>query len=259
MRLIPLSIIGLSLWLAPGLARAQGEPAPAEQPSGPEPGDDAPEPWVEPKPKLEVPEPPPEPTPLPPPAPIPRFIAPVPPTVHFPPPPPAEDVDDAIPRSAHLMVRMSGGPTARYLFGALMLGGEGELGAGVDSPFGSFALVASFFGGTLDNSFTTLHGVMGFYAAWPIGDVVRIGFEPRIGVIDIDRLTTTRQFGAYSAGLSALVSVDLVREDGHTFALGVKPTLDALLPLNSDGIGQDSAATLFGANAFLEFRWRSAD
>ena len=38
-----------------------------------------------------------------------------------------------------------------------------------------------------------------------------------------------------------------------------QPTLDALLPLNSDGIGQDSAATLFGANAFVEFRWRSAE
>ncbi|NUO47683.1 MAG: hypothetical protein HOV80_02375 [Polyangiaceae bacterium] len=259
MRLIALLIVGLSAPLVSNVARAQGEPPSGEEPKDPVPGDDTPEPWVEPKPKLEVPEPPPEPTPLPPPPPPPRFIAPVPPTVHFPPPPPPEDVDDAVPHSAHLMVRMSGGPTARYLFGALMMGGEGELGAGVDSPFGSFALAASFFGGTLDNSFTALHGVMGFYAAWPIGDVVRIGFEPRIGVIDIDRLTTIRQFGAYSAGVSALFSVDLVREDGYTFALGAKPTLDALLPLNSDGIGQDSPATLFGANAFVEFRWRSAD
>ncbi len=258
MRLIALAILGLSASsLTAGVAYAQGEPG-SEEPSDPVPGDDEPEPWVEKKP-LEVPEPPPpEPTPLPPPAPVPRFIQPMPPTVHFPPPPPPEDVDDPVPRTTHLMVRMSGGPTARYLFGALMVGGEGELGAGVDSPFGSFALAASFFGGTLDGSFTTLHGVMGFYAAWPIG-IVRLGFEPRIGVIDIDRLTTTRQFGAYSAGISALFSVDLVREDGYTFALGAKPTLDALLPLNSDGIGQDSAATLFGANAFLEFRWRSAE
>jgi hypothetical protein len=169
-----------------------------------------------------------------------------------------EDVDDPVPSSTHLMTRVAGGGTARYLFGTLMVGGEGELGIGVDSPFGSFSLAASFFGGTTAGSFTTLHGVMGFYAAWPIG-VLRVGFQPRIGYIDIERVTTLRQFGAYTAGVAALVSVDLVREDGYAFALGVRPVLDALIPLNSDGIGRESPATLFGGNAFVELRWRSAD
>jgi hypothetical protein len=168
------------------------------------------------------------------------------------------EVDAPAPRDTHLMARFAGAGTARNLFGSLLAGGEGEVGVGVDSPFGSFSLAASFFGGRLEGGFTALHGVMGFYAAWPIG-VVRVGFQPRIGFIDIDRLTTTRQFGAYSAGVAALVSVDLVREDGFAFALGLRPVVDALLPANSDGLGQDSAATLFGGNAFVEVRWRSAE
>lgn len=172
--------------------------------------------------------------------------------------PDPEEVDRPVPHDTHLMVRFAGAATAKNLFGSLLAGGEGELGVGVDSPFGSFSLAASFFGGRLEGGFTTLHGIMGFYAAWPIG-IVRVGFQPRIGFIDIDRVTTTRQFGAYSAGVAGLVSVDLLREDGFALALGLRPVVDALVPANSDGLGQDSPATLFGGNAFVEVRWRSAE
>lgn len=168
------------------------------------------------------------------------------------------DVDEPAPRSTHLMTRFAAGATARYLFGSYVAGGEGEAGVGVDSPFGSFSLAASFFGGQLEGGFLALHGVMGFTAAWPIGPV-RIGFQPRIGFFDVERVTTFRHFGSYSAGVAALVSVDVVREDGVAFALGLRPVVDALLPASSDGIGQDAAATLFGGNAFIELRWRSPD
>ncbi len=246
-----------------GTAAAQGEPDPV-------PGDEPP-PWVEddaePAPPPEPPPPvvaaepaPPLPVapvaPVAPPGPQPFVGRTVPP--RWGPMEDAETIDDPVPRATHLMTRFAAGGTVRNLFGNLMAGGEGELGVGVDSPFGSFSLAASFFGGVTEGGFTTLHGVMGFYAAWPIG-IVRVGFQPRIGYIDIDRVTTPSQFGAYTAGLAALVSVDVVRSEGVAFAFGVRPVLDALLPANSDGIGQDSAATLFGGNAFVEVRWRSAE
>lgn len=171
---------------------------------------------------------------------------------------PVDEADLPVPRETRLMTRFAAAGTFKNLFGSLVAGGEGEVGVGVDSPFGSFSLAASFFGGRLDGDLTTLHGTMGFYAAWPIG-VVRVGFQPRIGFIDIDRFTTTRQFGAYSAGVAGVVSIDLVREEGVALALGVRPVLEALLPLNSDGLGQDSPAALIGGNTFLEVRWRAVD
>jgi len=168
------------------------------------------------------------------------------------------DRDAPSPSKTRLSLRASAAGAARVLFGSYVAGGEGDVGVGIDTPHGSFGLMASFFGGTLEGGFQTLHGVMGFDLAWPIG-IVRIGFQPRIGYIDVDLVTSHRQFGAYTFGLAARLSVDLVRDEGTAFALGIEPTADMVAPLGNDGRTADGLAHLLGGSAFLEVRWRGEE
>ncbi len=156
------------------------------------------------------------------------------------------------------MTRIAAGGSARSLFGSYMVGGDVDAGLGLDTRYGSFSFLAAFFTGVTEGGFFTLHGEIGFHLAWPIG-IVRLGLSPRVGYLDFDRVTTDRQFGAYSAGLSGIASVDLIKDAGWSFALGARPALHALLPAANDGIGQDAAAVLVGAGVFVEVRFRARD
>ena len=64
-------------------------------------------------------------------------------------------------------------------------------------------------------------------------------------------------FGAYTFGLAGRASYDVLREKGSAVALGLQPTVDVAAALGNDGRGADGAAPLWGARAFLEWRYRS--
>lgn len=170
----------------------------------------------------------------------------------------AADLDAERPTRARFAMRASAAGGSRALFDSYLLGAGGQLGAGVDTPVGSFTLLASVFGGVVEGGFTTVHGAVGFDADWPIG-LFRLGLGPRIGYLGVDRLTTERQFGAYTFGLAGRASVDVMRDRGVALALGVRPTVDVAAALGNDGPTADSAAPLLGGDAFLEVRWRRVD
>jgi hypothetical protein len=166
------------------------------------------------------------------------------------------DLEADMPSVPHLLVRSSAGMTTRALFDSLVLGGEADVGVGVDTRVGSFSLVGGFFAGTVEGGLMTLHGYAGIDCAWSIG-IVRLGLRPRVGYLGIDRITNERQFGAYTFGGALRVSVDLFREDAVAFALGLEPSADVAAALGNDGASRDSAAPLVGGRGFLEVRWRS--
>lgn len=170
----------------------------------------------------------------------------------------AEELDAPVPKHTHFAMRLAGGGTGRALYDSYLVGGEGSASFGVDSPYGFYALRLGFFGGMVEGGLTAIHGTAGFDLAWPIG-IVRLGLSPRVGYLDIDRVTTERQFGAYTFGVAAHASVDLVRRDGVAFALAVEPSADVAAAFGNDGRTSDSAAPLLGGTAFLEVRWRRAD
>lgn len=165
------------------------------------------------------------------------------------------DRDRASPLKTHVAVRGAGGGAMRALFDSMVIGGEAKVSVGIDAPYGEFALTIAMFGGEVEGGFLALHPRVGIDVAWPV-DIVRIGFEPRIGYLGISRLTSERQFGAYTFGLAARVTVDLHRGDGVAWAIGAEPAADIAAALGNDGQAQDSAAPLIGASAFLEVRWR---
>lgn len=166
--------------------------------------------------------------------------------------------DLARPSKTHLMVRASAGGSARAIYDSYVAGGEGDVGVGFDSRYGSFALALSFFGGMVEGGFTAIHGTMGIDAGWPVGDF-HFGFRTRVGYLDVDRVTTERQFGAYSLGLVGRASYDISRSDGVAFAVGVEPSADVVAALGNDGASADGAAPLLGGRAFIEVRWRRDD
>jgi hypothetical protein len=178
----------------------------------------------------------------------------------------AEEVDAAAtteqdapaPASTHLVVRGSAGGSGRALYDSFVAGGEGDVGVGFDSRFGSYALDFSLFGGVVEGGFTALHGTMGIDFVWPVADF-RFGFRPRVGYLDIDRMTTERQFGAYSLGMVGHASLDVSREDGVAVALGIEPSAEVVAALGNDGASADGAAPLLGARGFVEIRWRRDD
>ena len=172
----------------------------------------------------------------------------------------AEDAerDLARPTKTHLVVRASAGGSARAIYDSYIVGGEGDLGVGFDSRFGSYGLAVAFFGGVVDGGFTAIHGTMGIDAGWPVGDF-RFSFRARVGYIDIDRVTTERQFGAYSLGLVGRASYDLTRSGGVAVAIGLEPSADVLAALGNDGSSADGAAPLLGGRGFIEVRWRRDD
>jgi hypothetical protein len=162
------------------------------------------------------------------------------------------------PTKTHLFVRASAGGSARAIYDSYVVGGEGDVGVGFDSRFGSYGLALGFFGGVVEGSFTTVHGTMGFDASWPVGDF-RFGFRARVGYLDVDRFTTQRQFGAYSLGLVGRASYDLTRSDGVAVAIGLEPSADVVVALFNDGASADGAAPLLGGRGFIEVRWRRDD
>ncbi len=166
--------------------------------------------------------------------------------------------DAAIPNKTHLAIRASAGGSARAIYDSFVLGAEADVAVGFDSRFGSYALAAAFFGGVVEGGFTALHGTMGLEAAWPVGDF-RFGVRARVGYLDVDRMTTERQFGAYSAGLVGRASYDVSRSDGVAFAIGLEPSAEVVAALGNDGASADGAAPLLGGRGFLEIRFRRDD
>lgn len=166
--------------------------------------------------------------------------------------------DAAKPKHTHLALRASAGGSARAIYDSFVVGGEADVGVGFDSRFGSYALAAGFFGGVVEGGFTALHGTMGLEAAWPVGDF-RFGVRARVGYLDVDRMTTERQFGAYSLGLVGRASYDLSRRDGIAVAIGLEPSADVVAALGNDGASADGAAPLLGGRGFIEVRFRRDD
>lgn len=169
-------------------------------------------------------------------------------------------IPDAQPASHHpsFTVRASSGGSSRMLFDSWLLGGEGALSAGVDTSVGTYSLTAGVFGGVVEGGFTAIQGTVGFDAEWPIG-IVRLGLGPRIGYLGIDRVTTYRQFGAYTFGLCGRASVDVWQGEALALAFGLRPSAEVAAALGNDGPTADSAAPLLGGSAFVELRWRRAD
>ncbi|NUP10983.1 MAG: hypothetical protein HOW73_33470 [Polyangiaceae bacterium] len=165
------------------------------------------------------------------------------------------DLDAPSPTKPMLMVRASAGATTRALFDSMVVGGELDVGAGIDTASGSYALGVSAFAGVVEGGLFCMHAALGIDLAWPIG-IVRIGVRPRVGYIGIDRVTTERQFGAYTFGLAGRVTVDVFRDQGFAFALGAEPTADVAAALGNDGESGDGAAPFVGGRAFLEVRIR---
>lgn len=165
------------------------------------------------------------------------------------------ELDAPVPETPHFAVRASAGGSARALFGAYIAGGETDIGVGVDTSVGSYGLAATVFAGVLEGGFTIVHVAAGFDLMWPVG-IVRLGMQPRVGYLGMERLTSDRQFGAYTFGLAARATVDLHRDDGVAVALGIEPTVDVVAALGNDGASADSATGLYGGSAFLEIRWR---
>ncbi len=170
----------------------------------------------------------------------------------------AGERDLAKPTKTHLAVRASAGASTRAIYDTYVVGGEGDIGVGFDSRFGSYGLGLAFFGGVVEGGFTAIHGTMGFDAGWPVGDF-RFGFRARVGYLDVDRVTTERQFGAYSLGLVGRASYDLSRSNGVAIAIGLEPSADVVAALGNDGASADGAAPLLGGRGFIEVRWRRDD
>lgn len=171
--------------------------------------------------------------------------------------PPTADASPAS-RLPSFSLRASSGGSSRMLFDSWLLGGEGALGAGVDTTAGTYSLTAGVFGGVVEGGFTAIQGTVGFDAEWPIG-IVRLGLGPRVGYLGIDRVTTYRQFGAYTFGLCGRASVDVWQGEALALALGLRPSAEVAAALGNDGPTADSAAPLLGGSAFVELRWRRAD
>lgn len=168
--------------------------------------------------------------------------------------PKTENPASAAKSDTHTFVRASLGGSARGLWDVPVLGGEADVGVGIDTRAGSYSLGLSFFAGSTDATFLTLHGTAGLDMAWRVG-IVRLGLEPRVGYIGMERITTDRQFGAYTFGAALHGSIDLYARHGTTFALGLQPTADAAIALGSDGPGTPDAAPLYGGRAFVEIRY----
>lgn len=162
--------------------------------------------------------------------------------------------DAAAKRDAHTFVRASIGGSARALYDAEVLGGEADAGIGIDTRYGDYSLDLSFFAGTTAGEFITLHGAAGVDMAWAVG-VFHFGLTPRVGYLGLSRLTTDRQFGAYTFGLALHGSADVYKKDGATLALGLQPTAEVAISPGADGPGEAAPAALCGGRAFIEVRY----
>lgn len=167
----------------------------------------------------------------------------------------AEGASSAGPtRDAHTFVRASMGGSARALYDADVLGGEVDAGIGIDTRVGAYSLVVAFFAGSTTRDFLTLQGTAGVDMAWPVS-VFHFGLTPRIGYVGLSRLTTDRQFGAYTFGVALHGSVDLHANKGTTVALGLEPTAEVAISPGADGPGEAVPAPLLGGRAFIEVRY----
>lgn len=163
-------------------------------------------------------------------------------------------VSPRAPFETHSFIRVSAGGSARGLYDSYVVGGDAKVGVGIETSAGAYSLGVSFFAGTTEGGFLTLHATAGIDMTWRVG-IVRLGLEPRVGYIGLARETTDRQFGAYTFGLAAHGSVDLWSKGATTLALGLEPMGDVAVALGSDGSGDDVPAPLYGGRAFFEVRY----
>ena len=155
------------------------------------------------------------------------------------------------PTAPAVMVKASAGATTRALFDVLVVGAEADVAVGVDTSLGSYGLYAGLLAGAVDGSLAFGHAVIGLDLAWAIG-AVRVGVRPRLGYLGIERVTSERQFGAYTLGLAGRLSFAVYGTPSLTVSLGVEPTADVAAALGNDGASADSAAPMLGGRGFLE-------
>ena len=120
----------------------------------------------------------------------------------------------------------------------LSLGSEGPLG----SVFGDLALAS----GKTTYGLTAWRFTAGIEFEWPVRPF-RFGFAPRVGLLEVDRITAGKKMLDATLGVAFLASIDLVHTDGFALNVGARPSVDAL----SDGGG------LYGMTGVIDFQWRS--
>lgn len=68
---------------------------------------------------------------------------------------------------------------------------------------------------------------------FPVGDRVRLGFEPRSGWIGIRRITKNETIGDLTAGLNGIATVDLASGEEYAIFLGGRIGADYLMRANA--------------------------
>jgi hypothetical protein len=164
------------------------------------------------------------------------------------------DIDAFYPRRGHFAFKASANGGVRTLFGSLIGLGGIEVAAGADTKAGSFYGAFGGAGGRTEGGLSYGQFTIGPDLEWSV-DVLRLGVHPRVGYIAIGRVTEGGPFELFNWGIGGLVGIDLYRNDGITFALGVEPKLEWATTV---GLFDDSEdAFLGGASAFLQIRFRA--
>jgi len=156
-------------------------------------------------------------------------------------------LDAPYPRPAHFCMRASAGAAYRSLYGIDVKAGTLDLTMMADTARGSFgAGLFGFVGTTEEDLVLSQWGIHGEFT-WFLGDRLRLGFMPRLASLKLERFTGFESASGLALGVGGRVGVDLYREEGVAFALGVEPTLDKIG--GADG-------WLPSVGAYLEVRYR---
>ena len=176
------------------------------------------------------------------------------------PPAPAEaprydnDLTSNYPRRSHFVFRASVGPSIESFHGDRIITFGGEVAAGADTKAGSFSAVIALDAGKTEQSLGVWQLHIGTDLVWPIGPV-RLGVEPRFGVVDIARVTTDEHFTMLTYGIGAFVGVDLFKSDGFTLAAHAVPRIESAGDLAI--FGNSTGGALLGMTTLLDFRFRA--
>lgn len=164
------------------------------------------------------------------------------------------DLDTPVPVRTHFAFGAGAGATAVAMHSdALFLGG-GFLSFGADTRVGMFDGILKYERGSTEHGLTAQTFTVGGGFSWAL-DRIHVGGGLHLGWFSVDRITTSAAFDYIVVGFDGLLSAEIVRADGFSFALAFRPRIEAATQFAILDDNDDTA--IGGATLGLEFRLRA--
>lgn len=164
------------------------------------------------------------------------------------------DLEAPYPKRGHFVFGGGAGASAMTLHADAIFMGGGFLSFGADTRVASFDGLVRYQQGQTEQGLTARSFNVAVQFSWVL-DRLRLGLAVGPGYFGVERITSPDSFDYLTFGAEGLLGVDLVRTDGFSFGLALRPRIEGAAQFTI--LGDSDNTAIGGATLGLELRMRA--